>query len=622
MNLSRILVIKLADIGDVLTATPALRALRESYPQATIDLLLTHHTRAVMQHSRLVNNLIPSDNFRFFSPREALKPHLLKEGLLVLGQVRRRGYDAVAVLHHLTTRSGAMKYATIARVSGARIIAGLDPGGRRARFLTHAVPDLGFGGCHEIDYWLQVVNLLGASGDKREMELAVSDADRAWAELMLTVSVPAQQPLVVVHPGSGGFSTARRWPAHNFARVADSLAENGAQIILVGTEGDGAEAVKAALQTTPFDLTGQTTLHQLAALLHKADLFIGGDSGVTHVAAASSVPLVAIFGPTNATAWGPDGPTRMVLQAEIPCAPCAYVEHQVGLRFGCEARTCLKLVTPDQVLAVANRLLAKQRCHQPSAISRQLPAVSQRPTTTILGVRVHVVTFEQTMALLEAFIAEGGPHQVVTVNPEFIVTAQTDDLFRRIINRAALAFADGTGVLRAARWLKQPPLPERVAGVDVVEALAGLSARKGYRLYFLGAQPGVAEKTVNILQERYPGMVVVGSYAGSPHAADEDEIVTKIHAAQPDVVFVAYGAPRQDKWIARNMQRLPASVLIGVGGAFDFISGTAKRAPLWMQRLGLEWLHRFLHEPWRWRRIWNAVPRFLWLVILSRLRRR
>jgi exopolysaccharide biosynthesis WecB/TagA/CpsF family protein len=639
MNLSRILVIKLADMGDVLTATPALRALRQTFPQATIDLLLTRHTRAVMEHSRLVNGLIPSDNFRFFSPREALKPGLLKEGLSVLGQVRRRGYDTVVVLHHLTTRAGAMKYATIARVSGARVVAGLDPGGGRGRFLTHAAPDLGFGARHEIDYWLQVVELLGASGDNREMELAVSEADRAWARLILTVSLPAQQPVVVVHPGSGGFSAARRWPAQHFARVADALAEQGAQIILVGTEGDGTGAVKAAMQTPPFDLTGQTTLHQLAALLQQVDLFIGGDSGVTHVAAASGAPVVAVFGPTNAAAWGPIGPTRRVLQAEIPCAPCAYVAHQVGLRFGCEARTCLKLVTPAQVVAVSYQLsaISGQRSAvsgQQSAVSSQQSAVSGqqlaagyqglgvggRGSADILGVRVDAVTFEGTLNLLEAFIAEGGAHQVVTVNPEFIVAAQTDLLFRRIINRAALVFADGTGVVRAAKWLKQPPLPERVAGVDVVEALARLSAQKGYRLYFLGAQPGVAEQTVAILQKRYPGMVIAGCYAGSPRAADEDEIVARLQAARPDMVLVAYGAPRQDKWIARNMYRLPAPVLIGVGGAFDFISGATRRAPPWVQRMGLEWLHRFFHQPWRWRRMWNAVPRFLWLVFLARWR--
>jgi N-acetylglucosaminyldiphosphoundecaprenol N-acetyl-beta-D-mannosaminyltransferase len=237
-----------------------------------------------------------------------------------------------------------------------------------------------------------------------------------------------------------------------------------------------------------------------------------------------------------------------------------------------------------------------------------------------LDVNIKSVTFEQTLRLIESFIAAGGAHQIVTVNPEFVVAAQSDLVFRQIINRAALALPDGVGLLKAARWLNQPPLSERVAGVDVVEALAALSAQHGYRLFFLSAQPGVADQAVQVLQVRYPGLVCVGAYAGSPHAEEEDEIVALIQAAQPDILFVAYGAPNQDKWIARNMARLPASVLIGVGGAFDFISGTTQRAPRWLQQLGLEWLHRLLKQPSRWRRIWNAVPRFLWLVYRAKQR--
>ncbi|HFB52086.1 MAG TPA: hypothetical protein ENJ48_00200, partial [Anaerolineae bacterium] len=116
------------------------------------------------------------------------------------------------------------------------------------------------------------------------------------------------------------------------------------------------------------------------------------------------------------------------------------------------------------------------------------------PTADILGIRLHAVTTADVLAQIERFIAAGTPHQICTVNPEFVVAAQRDLVFRQIINRAALAFADGTGLLKAARWLGETPLPERIAGVDTVESLAQLSAEKEYRLYFLGAQPGVAEK--------------------------------------------------------------------------------------------------------------------------------
>lgn len=250
---------------------------------------------------------------------------------------------------------------------------------------------------------------------------------------------------------------------------------------------------------------------------------------------------------------------------------------------------------------------------QTISLPHQIP-----PTATILGVKVHALTNTRTLALIEAFIASGQPHQLVTVNPEFVVEAQHDAEFRQIINRAALAMPDGIGVLKAARFLGTTPLPERVAGSDLVVRLAELSHLKGYRIYFLGAQPGVAEQAIEKLRQPYPNLQVAGTYAGSPAIAENEAIVERILPTRPDILLVAYGAPRQDKWIARNLERLQIPVCIGVGGSFDFIAGTQQRAPAWVQRLGLEWFHRLLTQPWRWRRIWNAVPRFSWLVLRSR----
>lgn len=240
------------------------------------------------------------------------------------------------------------------------------------------------------------------------------------------------------------------------------------------------------------------------------------------------------------------------------------------------------------------------------------------PTVTILNVTIHAVTMAQTLALIETFIATGRPHQLTTVNPEFVVAAQTDEVFRQIINQADLALPDGIGLLKAARFLGTTPLPERVPGSDLVIHLAELSHRRGYRLYFLGAQPGVAEQAAAKLQARFPNLQVVGCYAGSPTLEENEAIVARIQPTKPDILLVAYGAPKQDKWIARNKDRLQIPVALGVGGSFDFIAGTAKRAPLWWQKLHLEWLHRLIQQPWRWRRIWNAVPRFSWLVLRSR----
>jgi N-acetylglucosaminyldiphosphoundecaprenol N-acetyl-beta-D-mannosaminyltransferase len=234
----------------------------------------------------------------------------------------------------------------------------------------------------------------------------------------------------------------------------------------------------------------------------------------------------------------------------------------------------------------------------------------------ILGVRVDAVTFDQALASIEAFIAEGRPRQVVTVNPEFVMAAQSDAEFRRIINTSALALPDGVGVWWASRRLGRP-LPERIPGADLVERLAQLSAQRGYRLFFLGALPGVADRAVEVLRGRYPGLAVAGTYAGSPRLEEEAANVARVQAAHPDVLLVAYGAPAQDRWIARNMSRMGVAVCIGVGGSFDFIAGVRPRAPRWLRRWGLEWLHRLITQPWRWRRM-LALPHFVWRVLWSR----
>jgi N-acetylglucosaminyldiphosphoundecaprenol N-acetyl-beta-D-mannosaminyltransferase len=240
------------------------------------------------------------------------------------------------------------------------------------------------------------------------------------------------------------------------------------------------------------------------------------------------------------------------------------------------------------------------------------------PTATILNVNIHALTNAQTVAIIEDFIADGSPHQLCTVNPEFVVEAQHDAEFRNIINNAALAMPDGIGLLKAAQLLKTTPLPERVPGSDLVPRLAQLSHQKGYRIYFLGAWEGVAQKAINRLKADYPNLNVAGYYAGSPTLEENEGIVQRILPTNPDILLVAYGAPKQDKWIARNLERLQIPVCIGVGGSFDFLAGTAKRAPRWIQHLQLEWLHRLVMQPWRWRRIWNATGVFSWLVVKSK----
>jgi N-acetylglucosaminyldiphosphoundecaprenol N-acetyl-beta-D-mannosaminyltransferase len=239
--------------------------------------------------------------------------------------------------------------------------------------------------------------------------------------------------------------------------------------------------------------------------------------------------------------------------------------------------------------------------------------MTQRARIDIVGIKIDNVTADEALARIEQFVTDGRPHLVTTVNPEFIVTAHADPAFAQILNQADLNLPDGQGLLWAAHLLGTS-LRERVTGVDTLVRLAELSARRGYGIFLLGGAEGVAETAARVLRSRFPGLRIVGTYAGSPAPEEYDEIVERIRRADPQLLFVAYGAPRQEQWIARNMPRLQVPVAMGVGGALDFISGKTARAPVWVQRLGLEWLHRLAHQPWRWRRM-TALPRFCRLVL-------
>lgn len=240
----------------------------------------------------------------------------------------------------------------------------------------------------------------------------------------------------------------------------------------------------------------------------------------------------------------------------------------------------------------------------------------------VLGVRVDRIARDQALERMMEIVARRRAsgdqlpcQQLITVNPEFVMAAQRDVSFRQAINAAALVVADGVGVVWATRYLRAAT-PERITGVDTLVALAQRCAQAGYRLYLLGAAPGVAEETATRLQGLAPGLQIAGAYAGSPAAGEEEALIERVRAAQADVLCVAYGAPAQDLWIYRNLSRLPVALAIGVGGAYDFISGRQRRAPRLMQRLGLEWLYRLYREPWRWRRM-LALPRFALRVMLK-----
>lgn len=220
------------------------------------------------------------------------------------------------------------------------------------------------------------------------------------------------------------------------------------------------------------------------------------------------------------------------------------------------------------------------------------------------------------VTLTENFIQEKTPHLIVTANAEMVMLAQSDQELATILSEASLVVPDGAGVVWAARH-KGHAMPERVAGFDLVQHLLAQSAIKGYRVFMFGAAPGIAERAKQTAEKKYTGLQIVGVQHGYFTPADEEGLISAICEAKPDILLVALGVPRQEKWLARNLCQLRVPVSIGVGGTFDVMAGTVKRAPLWMQHVNMEWLYRLLSQPQRALRM-LALPRFVIDVVIGK----
>jgi N-acetylglucosaminyldiphosphoundecaprenol N-acetyl-beta-D-mannosaminyltransferase len=235
---------------------------------------------------------------------------------------------------------------------------------------------------------------------------------------------------------------------------------------------------------------------------------------------------------------------------------------------------------------------------------------------SVLGIPVDRVTMDEVVEAIGRYVEEGGTHIVVTADAGGIVCAQRDETFRRIVLAADLVTPDSEGVLWACNR-QGKPMRERVSGVDLVDRLCALSAKTGMRLFFLGAGPGVAEIAAEKLRLKHPGCNIVGTRHGF-FPADSDEIVAQeIAGSKPDVLFVAMGIPRQEKFIDATREIVGAAVSIGVGGSFDVFSGKAKRAPMFVRRMRLEWLWRLVLNPRKISKV-KALPVFAWLVLRSK----
>lgn len=235
----------------------------------------------------------------------------------------------------------------------------------------------------------------------------------------------------------------------------------------------------------------------------------------------------------------------------------------------------------------------------------------------ILGVPVHPLTMNESVAVLEEKLQKKEQAFVVTANAEIIMMCQQDKEYNNIVSEQAdLVLPDGAGAVWAGRYLGNE-VPERVAGFDLYNQLLKLSADKGYKAYFFGGAPDVAEAAKNKAEELYPGVQIVGCRNGYFTKAEEETIIKEINDAAPDMLFVALGAPKQEKWLVKYRNQLKPRILMGIGGSFDVLAGKMERAPKWMQEASLEWAFRLYKQPSRFMRM-LALPKFVLKVIFCK----
>lgn len=238
----------------------------------------------------------------------------------------------------------------------------------------------------------------------------------------------------------------------------------------------------------------------------------------------------------------------------------------------------------------------------------------------ILGVLINKLSKTGVLGRIETFLADGKQHYIVTPNPEMVMAAEKDKEFLEILNKADLTVPDGFGLILASHYLRRP-LEERVTGVDLMLDICRLAEQKKCSVFFLGGDEGVAKKTTDTLQKKIPQLKIAGAESGGIINNQEltisnQQLLEKINNTKPDILFVAFGAGKQEKWIVYNSKNLSTvKIAMGVGGAFDFISGKIKRAPRSIQKIGLEWLWRLFMQPKRWKRILTATIKFSWLII-------
>ncbi|HEV2656148.1 MAG TPA: glycosyltransferase family 9 protein, partial [Ktedonobacteraceae bacterium] len=309
------------------------------------------------------------DKYLFDSPQQmVLHPATLLRLSTLWNTLRAGRYDAVLLLHHLTLPFGRLKHQALMRATGAKWRVGLDNG--HGWFLNIRVADHGFGALHEAEYNLALAKAVGTTIRSKKLEVPLSEEERAQArQLVYGEHAPdhSSGPLFAFHPGSGGYSTARRWAPERFAQLADSLFRDvGGQLLLMGgpEEAELHQQIIAGMHSEMpvHSLAGRGNIKVATAVLELVDLFVGNDAGLMHLAVAVGAPTVAIFGLSNFKAWGPytgDAVEKRatVVHLDLPCMPCFYRGHLLGTPEGCATRDCLAQLGVDPVAVAARRML-------------------------------------------------------------------------------------------------------------------------------------------------------------------------------------------------------------------------------------------------------------------------
>lgn len=241
--------------------------------------------------------------------------------------------------------------------------------------------------------------------------------------------------------------------------------------------------------------------------------------------------------------------------------------------------------------------------------------INTLPKMEILNIPVNLMTMTEVVDFLDVSIQKNEQIFLVTANAEIIMMAQKDEEYKKILTEQTnIILPDGAGVVWAGRHLGYS-VPERVAGFDLFKKLLTLANAKSYKVFFFGGAERIAKEAAEIAKKNNPNLQVVGTLNGYFKEDESEEIVKKINDSGADLLFVALGAPKQEKWLAKWQKKLQVKLFMGIGGSFDVLSGKTKRAPIWMQRAGLEWLFRLIKEPFRFKRMFTTLPQFVIMIL-------